>query len=180
MSAESASTIESGHIIVHFRSDRAVHASNYRRYTPLQLDCTSLDAKVPIEATLDDIDTSLTDSQTANQDMRVHAYSERSFPAGTRTWRIPATQRRFIALHSWLVASPGITAEWEVFDEAAASKYLTSNVPAGAANPPTYDSDSSVQTQTFDEPENDARDWVITLTVAGGTAELAYCVLYST
>lgn len=180
VSAESPSVIESGHIIVHFRSDRATLAPSYFRYTPLQLNSISLDAKTPIENTIDNIDAALTSSQVADQDMRVHAYSERNFPIGSRTWRIPATQRRFIALHAWVIADPAAAVVWAVTDEVPVPKYLVNPPSGGIGSPPTFDSDSSIRTQTFNDPEDDTRDWKVHLTVTGGTAALTYCVLYST
>jgi len=179
LSAPSASTISGGRIIVHFRGDRGANAANYRSYKPIQLNAGSADTAAVLDATLDNIGTSVADSAAATTDLRVHSYSKRNIPAGTYEWRLPSTGARFISLHTWLCASAG-SVNWIVRNEAAAgavAQYTVGNAAAGTGST-DYNSASSVVTQSLNNPLTFADDWTVELVVTGGV-ELAYAVLYS-
>lgn len=180
LSAPSASTISGGRIIVHFRGDRGANAADYRSYKPIQLNAESLDTAAILDATLDNIDTSVTDSAAATTDLRVHAYSKKSpLTPFTCTWKIPATGTRFISLHAWLCSDAGDVATWTLYDNTTPTPVVqlqVSNLATGTGAT-DYISDVGVKIQAQNDPLTPASDW--TLELVADAVEHAYAVLYS-
>lgn len=175
--ADAASTITRGYIVVHTRADRGNMGSSHAGYAPAMIDAsTARDG-----ATLDAIFTGLglaADRDAANdKDLRVECFAIRTLASGSSvTLLLPSGARRILGTVAYIVGGVGTTATVTVTGTGLSGSSVAV-VGTGATN--RVAGTDSASGSLNDDPTDSADDATVTIAITGGgTANLAYVLVF--
>lgn len=172
VSADSASTITQGYLVVHFRCDRGAQGDTFTGYTPTLLNSTSSTAGSLLDTEVTAIATAVGNDAGADIDLRLEGFRVRALAAGSAvSWRLPSGARVKAGYALSVVATAGDTLTLNVDGVAIASV-----VGTGTGNIVT--SVGTLSGTLNDDPMDDADDTIIELAASVGTVEIGYVTIF--
>lgn len=172
VSADSASTITQGYLVLHFRSDRGAQGSSIAGYTPALLNSLSSTAGSLLDTEVTAIAAATARDAAADMDLRMEGFRVRALGAGSAiSWRLPGGAREKAGYSLHVVAAAGNTLTLNVDGVAIASV-----VGTGTGN--TVTSVGSLSGSTGLDPMDSADDTIIELAASVGTVSIGYVTIF--
>lgn len=172
LSADAASTITRGYLVVTYRSDRGSQGDTFTPYSPTLLNSQSSTAGSTLDTELQALETAVGYDAAADKDLRIETFRVRSLADGTsKTWRLPSGARRKAGYVLVCVASGSATLTCNV-DGAPIDSVVGTGTSSIASDVGTLSGTLN------DDPTDFNDDTTVELAASGATVTIGYVSIF--
>ena len=170
LSSSGASTVTTGYLVVHLRSDRGDQGTAHTAYEPTLIDSASSTAGSLLDTQLTALATSVACDTTNVVDLRCECFTVRSLLTGTSAvFRVPSGVRKVHQLTVYVVAAVGTDGTATVAGTGIVG--LAATPTSGGATVLAIATDTPTSSAIVDDPMDDSDDTTVTL-ANGGAATI--------